>query len=113
MSKAFTNQEASDVVVRELAIVTGLASGNSDFNDAVGQGYSMVRDTLDSPLTIPTGRTLTVDYELVVRLSPDTLDTDIDGTNGGFVQSLWNPFVRARSGVLATRFGCLWPGAWA
>jgi len=87
MSKAFTNHQASDVVVRELAIVTGLATGNSDVNDAVGQGYSMVRDTLDSPLTIPTGRTLTVDYELVVRLSPDTLDTDIDGTNGGFVQS--------------------------
>ncbi|MDZ7658836.1 hypothetical protein [Fodinibius sp.] len=50
-------------------------------------GCSKCATCLMSPLTIPNGSTLTVDYELVVRLSPDTQDTETDGSNGGFLQS--------------------------
>ena len=84
ISKAFTNMGLEDVIIRELGITSQLGTGS---NSSLGLGYTMVRDTLDSPLTIPTGRTLTIDYELVVRLTPDTQNTDIEGTNGGFLES--------------------------
>lgn len=93
LSKTFTNQGAADITVYELGILAQLANGsspNNGYNNGTGQGYLMVRDTLDSPLSIPSGKTLTVDYELVVRLSPDTQDTNAEGTNGGFLE----PFMR-------------------
>jgi hypothetical protein len=82
LTKSFTNQGSTTVEVKELGIVMQV---NKTGNDANQLGMTMVRDTLGSPLSVPAGKTLTVDYEVLVRLTPDTQDTDTDGTNGGFL----------------------------
>jgi hypothetical protein len=82
ISQPFTNTGTVPIEVSEIGVICSFAdNGNSN-----GQGYAIVRDTLNSPVSIPAGKTLSVDYELIVRLTPDTQDTDIDGTNGGFLQ---------------------------
>lgn len=84
ISKSFTNQGATDIVVNEIGIVSQ-GYDSTYWERAEYPGLLMVRDVLGSALVIPTGKTLTVDYELVIRLSPDTQDTETDGTNGGFL----------------------------
>ena len=89
LSKPFTNLGEEDVTVSEIGILAHVANAsasNDSYQKGNGMGYLVVRDTLDSPVSIPSGKTLSIDYELVVRLSPDTQDTDADGTNGGFLQ---------------------------
>jgi hypothetical protein len=91
ISKPFTNNGATTIEVSEIGVLAGIIrQTDSESQQGDSQGMLMVRDTLDSPLSIPTGKTLTVDYELVVRLTPDTQDTDADGTNGGFTQEFMN-----------------------
>lgn len=82
LTKPFTNNGSTTIEVKELGVVTRVYD---EGNDAIAVGAAIVRDVLGSPLSVPAGATLTVDYELVIRLSPDTLDTDTDGTNGGFL----------------------------
>ena len=86
ISKPFTNNGTETIEIKEVGIING-----TFFNeDANTNGYAIVRDSLESPLSVPSGKTLTVDYELVIRLTPDTQDTDVDGTNGGFLQEFMN-----------------------
>lgn len=84
ISKSFTNNGTIDVVVTEIGIVSQGYNG-TPFERVEYPGMLMVRDVLGASLTIPPGKTLTIDYELVIRLSPDTQDTELDGTNGGFL----------------------------
>jgi hypothetical protein len=81
ISKPFTNQGSTTLEVKELGIYSTLYYST----DLLYHGFLQVRDTLESPLSVPAGKTLTVDYEVVVRVTPDTLDTSVDGTNGGFL----------------------------
>ncbi|MFH5833731.1 hypothetical protein [Halalkalibaculum sp. DA384] len=89
ISKPFTNQGTTDITVSEIGITSQGSdyNNNGDFEGVNFPGLLMVRDTLGSSVTIPAGKTLTVDYELVIQLSPDTQDTETDGTNGGFIQN--------------------------
>lgn len=82
ISKTFTNTGATDIPISEIGVVTGVEVSQ----DAISLGYTLVRDTLESPVLIPPGKTISIDYELVIRLTPDTQNTDVDGTNGGFLQ---------------------------
>lgn len=90
ISKPFTNNGTVDIEVSEIGIVTQGWSNDPDFSNANYPGMLLVRDILGAPVTVPSGKTLTVDYELVIRLSPDTQDTETDGTNGGFLQTFMN-----------------------
>ncbi|PKD43751.1 hypothetical protein [Rhodohalobacter barkolensis] len=86
ISQPFTNAGTTPIDVNEI----GISCSFADNGYSNGQGYAIVRDTLDTPVSIPVGKTLSVDYELIVRLSPDTQDTDTDGTNSGFLQMFMN-----------------------
>ena len=91
ISKSFTNGGSVDVSVNEIGVVTqGNDSTQTTFDNVEYNGLLLVRDVLGSTLTIPGGSTLTVDYELIIRLSPDTQDTETDGTNGGFMDDFMN-----------------------
>jgi hypothetical protein len=95
ISKPLTNQGATAINVNEIGIESSALGtvNNNSYKTQYDNGFSnapgihMVRDVLASPLTVPAGSTLTVDYELIVRLSPDTQDTAVDGSNGGFLQA--------------------------
>lgn len=82
LTKPFTNQGTTTIEVKEIAVISQLYRNSEDVEYI---GMSMIRDVLGSPLSVPAGKTLTVDYEVVVRVTPDTTDTDTDGTNGGFL----------------------------
>lgn len=84
ISKSLTNNGAVDIIVTEIGIFSQ-GYDSTTFERVEYPGMLMVRDVLDAALTIPPGKTLTIDYELVIRLSPDTQDTETDGTNGGFL----------------------------
>lgn len=84
LTKAFTNQGSTTIEVKELAVISQIYKGS---NIVEYIGMAMVRDTLGSPLSVPANATLTIDYEVLVRVTPDTQDTDTDGTNGGFLSN--------------------------
>jgi hypothetical protein len=86
ISQPFTNAGTVPIDVSEIGVLASFA----DNGQSNGQGFTIVRDTLETPVSIPAGKTLSVDYELIVRLTPDTQDTDTDGTNGGFLQQFMN-----------------------
>jgi hypothetical protein len=93
ISKPLTNQGATAINVNEIGIESSAFGtlGEGGYKTQYDNGFSnapgihMVRDVLASTLTVPAGSTLTVDYELVIRLSPDTQNTEVDGSNGGFL----------------------------
>lgn len=85
ISKPFTNQGTTDISINEMGIVSQGDYDNPEFQNVQHPALLMVRDVLGAALTVGAGSTLTVDYELVVRLDPDTQDTATDGTNGGFL----------------------------
>ena len=82
VTRSFTNQTSQDITVREI----GLASDYSISNNPSRPKVLLARDTMDEGIIIPPTKTLTVEYEVIIELSPDTQDTDTEGTNGGFLQ---------------------------
>lgn len=84
LTKAFTNSSGGPIDVNEVGITRGVYD-NFDNNVYERQWECIARDVLPSALTVPNGSTLTVEYEVVANLVPDTQDTETDGTNGGFI----------------------------
>lgn len=78
----FTNNSGATIDISEIGLTR--CTGN-----ITGDGYEtlIARDVLGAPLSVPDGKTLSVEYEVITELQPDTQDTDIDGTNGGFMEA--------------------------
>ena len=83
ITRSFTNQTAADITVREI----GLASDYTASNIPGRAKILLARDTMDEGIIVPPNKTLTVAYEVIIELTPDTQNTDLDGTNGGFLQN--------------------------
>jgi hypothetical protein len=83
VTRSFTNQTDADITVREI----GLAGDYSASNTPARTKILLARDTMDEGIIVPPNKTLTVDYEVIIELTPDTQNTDVDGTNGGFLQN--------------------------
>jgi hypothetical protein len=83
VTRSFTNQTEGDITVREI----GLASDYSTANFPARAKILLARDTMDEGIIVPPNKTLTVDYEVIIELTPDTQDTDAEGTNGGLLQN--------------------------
>jgi len=83
ITRSFTNQSDQDVTVREI----GLAGDYTASNTPARAKILLARDTMDEGIIVPPNKTLTVDYEVIIELTPDTQNTDVDGTNGGFLQN--------------------------
>lgn len=84
ITRAFTNASGAVIDINEIAIMCS----RMGFFDNSDQNYmysAIARDILPSAVSVPTGKTLTIEYEVIANLIPDTLDTDVDGTNGGFI----------------------------
>ena len=83
LTRSFTNNSGADIEVNEIGIITSTSDNvqNADYTQ-----FLILRDVLAATTNIPAGKKLTVDYEIVFELSPDTQDTDLDGTNGGFLK---------------------------
>ncbi len=83
LTRSFTNNSGGEIAINEIGVITSTIATvqNSDYTQ-----FLIVRDVLDSTSNVPSGKTITIDYEIVFELSPDTQDTDSDGTNGGFLQ---------------------------
>lgn len=83
LTRTFTNQSGAAIDVTEVGIKSQLEAIEENWlNDAA---TFLARDLLPSPVTIGAGSTLTLDYEVIVRLFNSATDTDVDGTNGGFL----------------------------
>lgn len=83
LTRSFTNNSGADISINEIGVITSYNNLESPHDYTQ---FLIVRDVLAAAKNIPNGSTLTVDYEIVFELSPDTQDTDTDGTNGGFLQ---------------------------
>lgn len=83
LTRTFTNQSGAALDVSEVGIKTQQDVNESRWLD--NSASFLARDLLPSPVTIGAGSTLTLDYEVIVRLFNSATDTDIDGTNGGFL----------------------------
>lgn len=89
ITRSFTNNSDADITVRELGLASDYSTSFSATQTRTAK-ILLARDTLESGVVVPPTKTLTVDYEVIVELSPDTQDTDVDGTNGGFTAQFMN-----------------------
>ena len=85
LTKTFTNNSGQDIEIKEVGIYDTVNTNGGGTNGWSYLGILLVRDVLGSTQTVPDGKTITIDYEIVFELTPDTQDTDTDGTNGGFI----------------------------
>lgn len=85
LTKAYTNNSGGSIGVNEIGIMRGQYN-NTAANQDDDKYYELLsRDVLPSEVLVPNGSTLTVEYEVVAKLVPDTQDTETEGTNGGFI----------------------------
>ncbi|WP_020402805.1 hypothetical protein [Gracilimonas tropica] len=82
---SYTNNSGASIDVAEIGLTRCV-------RNVTNEGYQslIARDVLDVPLSLPVGKTLSVEYEVITELQPDTQDTDLDGTNGGFTERFLN-----------------------
>lgn len=92
LSRSFTNNSGSTIGVNEIGI-TSRKMGQYPSSPSTSYITLLARDVLDSTIDVPQGSTLSIDYEVIINLVPDTQDTEIDGTNGGFT-SIFLSFIR-------------------
>lgn len=89
LSRSYTNNTGSSIDVNEIGIASRII-GSYNQNDEYRLISLLARDVLGSTVTVPDTSTLTVEYEVITNLVPDTQDTETDGTNGGFVDNFVN-----------------------
>lgn len=99
VTRSFTNQTESDITVREI----GLASDYSTSNSPNTAKILLARDTMEEGIIVPPTKTLTVDYEVIIELTPDTQQTDVDGTNGGLLQNFMSRLRTIASSIDSNR----------
>ena len=89
LSRSYTNNSGASIEINEIGIATRQLGHFNDSNELYTTSL-IARDVLGSSVTVADTKTLTVQYEVITNLNPDTQDTETDGTNGGFVETFLN-----------------------
>lgn len=82
ISAPFTNATGGDITIREMGLVTYIDVSRYALKTIANLH---ARDTLQSAINLPDSKTLTLDYECRFELENFNQDTDLNGTNGGFL----------------------------
>lgn len=84
ISAPFTNASGGDLTIREMGLATYIDVSRYALK-TIANLYA--RDILQSAINLPDTKTLTLDYECRFELENFNQDTDLNGTNGGFLSA--------------------------